>query len=230
MANNKDKIHVNMDYREIRGRALKALLDFSFAHCDTISLCQSHNFGMTKEEEQKAINEYYGILEENGITEGMRPTFEEMVKLYKDIAETEEELQELIRREKESREKHEAAFKKSDEEVAEYIQSIFSGYQLAGRNVTCMTPCTMGGPCVMYYLKAEENIKARFYEMEDLFQPVITDEGKELSLDDPTLYKEGEILLVVCSHENYASLFLTGEQYEEFKSLEVPHEVIGNKS
>jgi hypothetical protein len=226
MLNSNDKINVNMDYREIKGRDLIALLDFCFAFCDTVSLCQSQNIGMTREEDDQAGYEYYGFLEENGILEGKRPTFDEMVELYKDIAETEEELQELIRREKESRDKQEAGFKKSDEEVAEYVQSIFGGYQLAGRNVTCMTPCTMGGPCVMYYLKPEENIKARFYEMTDLFQPVITDESTELRLDDPTLYKEGEIVLVVCSHESYASLLLTEEQYEDFKELNIPHELI----
>jgi len=220
-----DRIKVNMDYQEIRGEELRALLEFCCADSDTISICQSHNIGMTKAEETEALAAYHDFCKETGLEIGRKPDEDEMKLFYEQVAETEEELKELLHKDRESRERYEANFKKTSEEVDRYLQEIFADYQLLHRDVTCMTPCTVGGPKVMYFLKIEDRIKAQCCRMSDLFEPVIRDSEKELLLDDPTFYKEGKIVMTVCSHEQYATLFLDEKQYGEFKSLGISHEV-----
>ncbi len=223
------RININMDYRQIEGDDLQELFEFCFKLCDTISLSQSHNIGMTKEEADQAIKEHNNYLHKIGINEGIRPSAEDMLEFYKDMAETEEEWKELVRRDRESRENYEASFKKSQEEVTSYVQEMFSEYKLIDRDVTCTTPCTSGGPHVMYYLESEERIKSCFFQMTELFDAVIKAEDKGLLLDDPTIYREGKMVLMVCSHERYASLFLTEEQYAEFKKLNIAHKVEGKE-
>lgn len=215
--NNNNRSYVKLDYQQLKGEALKKLLEFCFRYADTVSLSQSNNIGMTMKEAEQATVIYYEYLDRTGMEEGKRPTMEDMLNVFKDMAETEEELKELINREREAREKYDSRYKKSDEEVVAYIKTVFDGYQLMDREVTCMTPCTMGGPCTMYYLKPDEKLKSDFYRMTDLFQPVIEAESMELRLDDPVFYIRGEILLLVCTHENYASLMVTPEQYDDLK-------------
>jgi hypothetical protein len=222
--NREGMIHVNMDYQQIQDEKLRALLNLCFSISDTVSISQSHNIGMTKAEAEEALSVYQDFCKKNGFLDGLKPSEEEMFDLYEQMAETKEELQELIRKDRESRAKYEANFKKTDEEVDSYLQELFADYQLASRDVTCMTPCTMGGPQVMYFLTVEAHIMDQFYRMKDLFEPVISDEERELRLDDPAFYKEGKIVMVVCSHEQYASLFLDDKQYGDFKKLNISHE------
>jgi hypothetical protein len=222
-ANRDGIITIDLNYQRIQGETLKALLDFCFSNSDTVSLSQSHNIGMTKEEAELATSEYNEYLIKNGMTEGLRPTEEEMQEVYKNIAETEEEMNQMIQRDKDARVKYESYFKKTQVDVSRYLNYVFTEYKLIDRDVTCMTPCTYGGPHVMYYFIIEEHIKEEFYDMKELFQPVITNEAEELRLDDPTFYKEGNIFMLVCSHEGYASLFLNQLQYNDFKKLNVPY-------
>lgn len=223
---NSGRITINMDFQNISGATLKHLLDFCFANSDTISLSQSKNTGMTKDEAEEASGKYNEYLKQNGIREGLRPTEAEVIEMFKDIAETEEELKQLIQREKDNRAAYEANFKMSDEEVKDYLNRVFDDYELIDREVTCMTPCTSGQPHTIYYFHPEENIRAQFYNMKDLFQAVIINEEFDLLLDDPTFYKEGNILLLICSHEKYATLFLRKEQYDDFRALAIPHRVV----
>lgn len=219
-------ITIDMNFQSIQGEALRALLDFCFSSSDTISLSQSHNIGMTKAEADFATSEYNEYLKKNGITEGIRPSEEEMLEMYENIAETEEELNGMIQRDKEARSKYESNFKKTQEDIASYLKDVFAEYNLIDRVVTCMTPCTYGGPHAIYYFNIIEHIKKQFYHMKELFEPVIANEAEELRLDDPTFYKEGKIILLVCSHEGYATLFLNEDQYNEFIKLNVPHKVV----
>ncbi|MHB8129494.1 MAG: hypothetical protein ACYDEX_10885 [Mobilitalea sp.] len=223
-ANTDGMIRINMNYQEIQGETLRALLDFCFSNSDTISLSQDHNIGMTKEEADFAITKYNEYLIKNDMTQGLAPSEKETLDFYKNIAETEEELKEMIQRDKESREKYKSYFKKTKEEVSRYLKDAFTEYHLIDRDVTCMTPCTYGGPRVMYFFKIEENIMKQFYDRNDLYEPVVTNEVEELRLDDPTFYKEGKILMLVCSHEQHASLFLSEAQYNDFRKLNVPHD------
>ncbi len=223
--NDTDRIHVNMDYQQIQGDVLTSLIGFCCSVSDTVSLCQGSNIGMTKAEADKAkieFKEYTGHDYEDF------PPEEEMHRVFEDVAESEEELKELVRRDKAARERYEAGFKESREEVAGYVQTILKQYKLIDREVTCITPYTIGGPNVLYYLAIEENLKSRLYQMKDLFEAVITDTELKLHLDDPAFYKEGKIVLVVCSHAQYASLYLSDKQYEEFQVLKIPHKVILN--
>src|SRR5690606_31851485 len=113
----------------------------------------------------------------------------------------------------------------SSDAIAEYINDIFQGYHLIDRVVTCMTPSNFGGPQVLYYLKADQNLFNNFNNMKSLFDPVIKKDEKKLLLADPTFYNEGKILLMVHTHEKHASLFLEKEQYQEFAKLDIPHKV-----
>ncbi|NLP34160.1 MAG: hypothetical protein GX359_03085 [Clostridiales bacterium] len=226
MYNNEDGMAtINLNGVSYQGETLKKFLDYCFRNCDTISLSQSSNIGMTKSEADRAIEEYNKYLQENGLSEGLYPSDEEMLEVYKNIAETEEELKSLIQRDKDAKANYEANFKLSEEAVESYVNENFAGYDLVNRDVTCMTPSTYGGPKVMYYFRPEENLLREFYNMKTLFDSVIKNDEKQLLLDDPTFYREGKILLLVCSHEKYASLFVNEKLYNEFAKLGIKHRV-----
>lgn len=224
MFNDKDGMAtINLKSDHLSEDTLRKLLDFCIRHSDTISVSQSSNAGMTKAEADSAIKEFNAYLKANGISEGLYPTEEEKYEMYQNIAETEEELNAMIQKEKEERSRYEAQFKASSDAVTEYLEDIFHGYQLVDRVVTCMTPSTFGGPQVLYYLKIEPKLIHDFNNMKSLFDPVIKNDEKNLVLADPTFYKEGKILLLVSTLERHASLFLTKELYQEFAKLDIPH-------
>lgn len=223
MFNDKDGIATINLKGDISEDALKKLFQFCFHHCDTISLSQSSNAGMTKEEADIAIREYNAYLKENGLSEGLYLTEEQKYEMYQNIAEDEEELKAMIQKDKEERERYEARFKSSSEAVSQYIKDIFHGYHLIDRVVTCMTPSNFGGPQILYYMKPEQKLFHDFNTMKNLFDPVIKKDENELILEDPIFYKEGKILLLVSTHEKYASLFLDKELYKEFAKLDIPH-------
>lgn len=226
MFNDKDGMAtINLRNDHIPLETLKKLFDFCFKNSDTISLSQASNVGMTKAEADSAIEAYNTYLKENGFTEGLYLTEEEKHAMYHNIAETEEELKAMIQRDKEERARYEAQYKPSSDAIAEYINDIFQGYHLIDRVVTCMTPSNFGGPQVLYYLKADQNLFNNFNNMKSLFDPVIKKDEKKLLLADPTFYNEGKILLMVHTHEKHASLFLEKEQYQEFAKLDIPHKV-----
>ena len=84
-----------------------------------------------------------------------------------------------------------------------------------------MTPCTHGSPVIMYYCAINEHMKEKFYQMVNLYDPVIENEEQDIVLGDPCFYYKGKILLSVCSHENYGTLFLDEVQYEEFIKIKL---------
>ena len=43
--------------------------------------------------------------------------------------------------------------------------------------------------------------------------------------EDPVFALEGRPILSICSHENFAVMHLTDEEYEDFKALDVKHEI-----
>jgi len=223
MINGDGKISVSLDYEVIFGRYLKVLLDFCFNISDNISLTQSSNIGMTKEEYKKASNEYTKFSRENGYYIEQELTEESMVSSLKETGMPEEEINEFIKNYRYQALLFNNNFKNTDEEVRTFIEHNFSKYKLIERKVTCTTPCTSGGPRVMYYFELEDAIKRLFYNMDELFHPVIRDDENNLFLDDPVLYNHGEIILSVCSHERYGSLYLNEDQYSEFKKLGIPH-------
>lgn len=219
-------IVVDLDNEVIFGKYLKALFDFCFGICDSISLTEPSNKGMTKKECEKAEKEREEYEKQQGYQSEMGMTEEEIKAHYNEIAEFEES-DELIKMDRANIEEYNSQFKASAEAVKGYVDRYFSEYKIASRKVTCITPCTLGGACVLYYFEIEENIKKRFYEMEELFRCVIKED--EWYLDDPVFYKAGEIVLSVCSHEGYATMFLTEMQYNEFLKQGIPHLTEANK-
>lgn len=224
MTNNKaGNILVFLDYEVIFGRYLKVLLDFCFNISDSVSLTESYNTGMTKDEYRKLQNEFTEYKIENGYYIDQEFTEEYMISSFKENGMSEEEINEFIKNYRYQALMFNSNFKKTDEEVRTYVEHIFSKYILIERKVTCITPCTSGSPTVMYYFELEDTIKELFYNMDELFHPVIRDEENSLLLDDPVLYKRGEIILSICSHEQYGSLYLNEAQYTDFKKLGIPH-------
>jgi regulator of sigma D len=219
--NEKNKITVNLDDKIIRNNALKALLEFCFSFCDSVSFCQSNNKGMTKTESDKAIDEYNEYLKKHELYEGLTPSTQDMLTFFKEIAETDEEYNAMVQKEKEAREKFESNFLKSEDEVVSYINEYLKELTITSRYVTCMTLSTHGSPVIMYYCAINDYMKEKFYQMDDLFQPVIQNEEQGIVLDDPCFYDRGKIILSVCTHENYGTLFLDEVQYEEFKKLKI---------
>jgi len=219
-------ITIKLDNQSMQGEDLRSLFDFCFSNSDTVSLSQSLNIGMTKEEADLANSEYNQYLRKNGITEGLIPTEEEMLEVYQNIAETEEEMNEMLRQYQESKAKYESYFKITQEDVERYLKDVFADYKLIDRDVTCMTPCTYGAPHIIYYFIFEEDIKKQFYNMKELFQLVFANEVGEFRLDDPTFYKEGNIFMLVCSHEGYATLIFNEVQYNDFRKLKLPYKVV----
>lgn len=217
------KIIVSLDHEVILGRYLKALFDFCFKISDSVSLTESYNTGMTKDEHRKAQNESIEYNIQKGYYVEQELTEEVFISSLKGNGMPEEENNELIKNYRYQALMYDNNFKKSDEEARNYIKHNFSKYKLIDRKVTCITPCTSGGPMVMYYFELEDAIKELFYNMDELFHPVISDEEKNLLLDDPVLYKHGEIILSICSHERYGSLYLNEAHYAEFKKLGIPH-------
>lgn len=221
--NKMGKIEVDMSNEMIFGRYLKSLFDFCFTISDCISLTDPSNTWMTRIEHEKAAREKIIYWKHMGHSIEPDMMEEELIFMYKEMELTNEKIEEYIRLDSEGGKSYNSKFMKTRGEVKRYIEDNFSKYKLEDRKVTCITPCTIGGAKVMYFFEIEDAIKHRFYEMEELFYPVIKNETKMLYLDDPVFYKDNEIVLSICSHERYANLYLIESQYEVFKSLEIPH-------
>jgi hypothetical protein len=222
-SNKMGKIQVDMSNEMIFDRYLKSLFNFCFTISDRISLTEPSNIGMTRIEYEKANHEKIIYQKQMGQFIEPEMTEEELILLYKEMANTDEEIERYIRLDRESAKSYDSRFMKTKDGVKRYTEDIFSKYKLTDRKVTCITPCTLGGAKVMYFFEIEDAIKHQFCEMEELFHPVIVDETTALLLDDPVFYKDNDIILSICSHERYATLYLTESQYEDFRSLEIPH-------
>lgn len=225
------KIEVDMNNEVIFGRYLKSLFEFCFSISDSISLTQPSNIGMTRIEYEKANNEK--LIYQKQIGHSIEPDIdiidEELIQIYKEMGQTDEEINFKISQHRERTKEYESNFKKTEEDVRSYIEDNFSKYKLTDRKVTCITPCTIGGEKVMYFFEIEDVIKNQFFEMEELFRPVIGNEATSTYLDDPVFYKDNEIILSLCSHERYATLYLTEIQYEDFRQLNIPHLTSANR-
>ena len=122
-------------------------------------------------------------------------------------------------------------FKNSDEIVICYLnqrvkaRERFNKYQFIRYEETCHTHCTRGLLTTVYHFKNENNIKQRMDEMQDLYDFVLLDEEGSDRGEDPAFYKDGELICSICSHEKIGRLFLDEQQYKEFHSLRVPHEI-----
>lgn len=122
-------------------------------------------------------------------------------------------------------------FKHSDEIVICYLdqrvksRERLNEYQLIRYEETCHTHCTKGPLTTVYHFKNENNIKQRMDEMQDLYDFILLDEEGSDRGEDPAFYKEGELICSICSHESIGRLFLDEQQYKEFYSLRIPHEV-----
>ena len=122
-------------------------------------------------------------------------------------------------------------FKHSDEIVICYLdqrvksREKFNEYQLIRYEETCHTHCTRGPLTTVYHFKNENSIKQRMDEMQDLYESILLEKEGNDGGEDPAFYKDGELVCSICSHEKIGRLFLNEQQYKEFHSLRVPHEI-----
>ena len=125
----------------------------------------------------------------------------------------------------------EFCFKYSDETVICYLtQAVkskkrWSEYQLIRCEETYHTHCTKGPLTTVYHFKNDNKIKQKMNEMQDLYDCILLDEEECEMGEDPAFYKDGELMCSICSHERIGRLFLDEQQYKEFHSLRIPHEI-----
>ena len=83
--------------------------------------------------------------------------------------------------------------------------------------------CTIGGLYKVYDFKLTDPIINCLMNSSDLFNYFEFDNID--TLEDPAFYSDNSLILSVCTHERTTSLFLSEEQYNIFKLLDVPHNI-----
>lgn len=102
------------------------------------------------------------------------------------------------------------------------LQVIKEKYKLINRKATCITPCTNSfGVVELFTFELNDNLKQCLYNMEDLFSYI--NFCDDITLEDLTFYRGEEVLLSICSHEQFANLTLSEDEYNDFLKLEIPH-------
>lgn len=106
-------------------------------------------------------------------------------------------------------------------EAAKHLHR-FQKFHLQKRQVTNKTHCTLGGAAVVYTFSLEDNLKACFMKMEDIFQPIHLCED-DFYLEDPAFYQDNRLIVTICSHEKYGTMYLSEEEYRQFREYQIPH-------
>ena len=96
---------------------------------------------------------------------------------------------------------------------------------LVGYKKTRKTHCTEGPLTCIYTFLKESAIKQYIEKMPNWYSPIEIISDTHITLEDPAFYKEGKLMVSICSHEKMASLVLTQAQYEIFHKLRIPHEI-----
>lgn len=86
-----------------------------------------------------------------------------------------------------------------------------------------MSHCTIGGLYKVYDFKLTSSMISYLMNLGDLFNFYIFD-NKD-TLEDPAFYSDNRLILSVCTHERTSTLFLSEEQYDNFKTLDVPYNI-----
>lgn len=220
-------VEVDFNYENIFGEYLERFIDFCFQISDEVELVESYSKRITYEEYEQArgeAEEYFSDKEFNMFDEISE---EEMIACYRRAGETEEKIHEYItdfRIQNDPR----LLYVCTSEEIQELVHKEFREFGLIKREVTYHTHCTMSGqPAVVYTFELRKQLKNQFLKMEEVFSPVFVQEGN-IYIDDPAFYRNGRLIVSICSHERYGTMYLTEEEYEKFKLYRVPHIVEEN--
>lgn len=200
--NQLEKIVVELVERKLEGEKLKAFLKICFEISDMISLNSRDTKQMLKEEVQQAKQEFNEQLKQLG----RRPLEDE----------------ERYRR-------YPIPYAQSKQAVEEWITQYIGEYQLIKREVTCMTEYTSGSPQVIYHFDIKGLIRQKMSQMENIFDCIVIEEKAEVLLEDPVFYKQGKVIGAICSHEAMGRFEFEQAQYETFRKLRIPHQVLNPK-
>ena len=92
-----------------------------------------------------------------------------------------------------------------------------------GSKFTFESHCTIGGLYKIYDFRMTDYMIDCLMNLGYLFDCFEFDNID--TLEDPAFYSDNNLVLSVCTHERTASLFLSEEQYINFKLLDVPHNI-----
>lgn len=213
-------VKVDFSGEIIFGKYLEKFVDFCFQISDRVELVDNHSDRITYKEYELAKQEIDSYYCEKGMELLEEFNEQDISEIFRKSGETEEQIQEYINQ---YRRKNTPSLRYTCTtlEIQQYLQN-FQKFNLMKRQVTNKTHCTISDAAVVYTFGLEENLKACFLEMEEIFQPVyVCEDG--FCLDDPAFYQEGRLIVAICSHERYGTMYLTEEEYEHFKEYQIPH-------
>lgn len=79
--------------------------------------------------------------------------------------------------------------------------------------------CTIGGLYKVYYFNIHSSLVSHLLNEDELFKFY---SFEDIEIENPAFYLDETCVLSVCTHERTISLHLSKEQYDIFKSLEIP--------
>lgn len=232
-----------LDYSTLKSSEnTKKLIEFCGAICSDISFnVHLSNYNFTANEYKIACNDIYNyymkenevrrndyfekeecrekLLKKHHTTEQVREYFDRLMRY--DMIEFEEVKMELKRFIK--------SFEppKHDEIMNRDIENQMSNVSLPtdnflSSNFTFISHCTIGGLYKSYKFRIDDIILKHLAREDKLFKFYLYKDTKWL--EDPAFFDNDKLILSICSHDKTATLFLSVQQYNDFKFLEIPHE------
>ncbi len=203
---------ISMDYEDIYGAKMIKLWNFCFEHCEKVTLTNSYTPRYTVDEYNKAKEKQEVLYD-----------FEEAFAAYTPSSqEDKEQMEFVINNHKLQNIRNYFTGIYSDTELNDFINNIRENYELIERDLTFHNHCTTSTAVMENYtFSLNDSLKQVFFKMDNIFSNVeIID---ELIMDDPAFYKDNNVFLSICSHEQYATLNISEVEYEEFRQLNIPH-------
>lgn len=210
------KLVVRLLEEKITGEKLRKLIDFCFNISDTISLNSLDPLQMLASEidEQTKARDLYWAEERRVMRE--QSDEEEDDDEYEQDGNDEDFKESII-------------CAKSEQVIEEFINEKFSQYDFIKREVTFKTHCTVGPLTTVYYFKTSDSLKQKFKSMENLFECIVICDKNRSILSDPAFYKGENLVCSICSHEAMGSLVLEEAEYDTFRKLRIPHQVLNQE-
>lgn len=203
---------ITMDYEDIYDTKMIKLWDFCFKYCDKITLTNSTTPRYT-------VDEYNEAKEKQEVPYD----YEEAFAAYTPSSqEDKEQMEFVLNNHKLQNIRNYFTGIYSEIELNTFLNDIRKKYGLIERDLTFHNHCTTSTAVMENYtFLLNESLKQVFYKMDNIFSYIeIMD---TLKMDDPAFYKDNNIFLSICSHEQYATLNISEEEYEEFRQLDISH-------
>lgn len=208
---------ISMDYEDIYGASMKNMWDFCFRHCNKVTLTNSFTPKYTLEEYNMAKEKrrydddlnYESWMNRAPLSPEEQENSELNIEMLKQL-EIENLSQGLC----------------SKHEINEFLYTIKKNFIICEREVSYENHCTSSSRIMVNCtFEINDALKQCFYKMDNLFTYVELID--DFSMDDPVFYKDNKKFLSICTHEQFATLDISEEEYEEFSLLQIPH--LGSK-